>query len=163
MVKQTPQTESRKQKQVNTSSPLLESKGKTISTQALTLHCRRRQTTQQRGVGEALQFSQGGLSQSMSGPSQGKQWQASILLLVCQSWELRQADGGKHRHGQEAALVQAYRVACHMSDAKAQEQESIQIQNSHVFNRLIFFMLNEVRPPHVPWRHVQAASRGQLN
>ena len=31
-----------------------------------------------------------------------------------------------------------------MSDSKAQEQETIEIQNSHVFNRLIFFMLNEV-------------------
>ena len=64
-----------------------------------------------------------------------------------------------------AAAMQAYRVACHMSDTKAQEQETIEIQNSHVFNRLIFFMLNEVRGPAAPCQcgcsmHARAHSAG---
>lgn len=41
-------------------------------------------------------------------------------------------------------LLKAYRVACHYSDSEDETEASLQISSSHVFNRLMLFVLKEV-------------------
>ena len=42
-------------------------------------------------------------------------------------------------------LLKAYRVACHYSDSEEETEASLSITSSHVFNRLMLFVLKEVR------------------
>ena len=41
-------------------------------------------------------------------------------------------------------LLKAYRVACHYSDTEDDTEASLSITSSHVFNRLMLFVLKEV-------------------